>query len=118
MILVPHREDRWGIYGHKGRIFRRAGYWSGSVSGVGVAHRRIVHAILCDHPEGDVLMVHGVHAAHDLQVLAGAACMTLACAGFKAAPSLLSMCIRQMWRKGSGLRPLPKVATKSSDGQE
>lgn len=40
MILVPHREDRWGIYGHKGRIFRRAGYWSGSVSGVGVEHRR------------------------------------------------------------------------------
>lgn len=36
VILVPHREDRWGIYGHKGRIFRRAGYWSGSVSGVGV----------------------------------------------------------------------------------
>lgn len=73
---------------------------------------------LCDHPEVDILMVQGVHAAHDLQVLAGAAFMTLACAGFKAAPSLISMCIRQMWRKGSGLRPLPKVATKSSDGQE
>lgn len=72
----------------------------------------------CDHPEVDILMVQGVHAAHDLQVLAGAAFMTLACAGFKAAPSLISMCIRQMWRKGSGLRPLPKVATKSSDGQE
>lgn len=56
---------------------------------------------LCDHPEVDILMVQGVHAAHDLQVLAGAAFMTLACAGFKAAPSLISMCIRQMWRKGS-----------------
>ena len=73
---------------------------------------------LCDHPEVDILMVQGVHAAHDLQVLAGAAFMTLACAGFKAAPSLISMCIRQMWRKGSGLRPLPKVATKSLDEQD
>lgn len=50
---------------------------------------------LCDHPEGDFLMVQGAHAVHDLQVLAGAASMTLACAAFKAAPSLLSMCIRQ-----------------------
>lgn len=72
---------------------------------------------LCDHPEVDILMVQGVHAAHDLQVLAGAAFMTLACAGFKAAPSLLSMCIRQMWRKGSGLRPLPKAASNTSDGE-
>lgn len=70
---------------------------------------------LCDHPEGDILMVQDAHAAHDLQVLAGAASMTLACAAFKAATSLISMCIRQMWRKGLDLRPLPKVATKSPD---
>ena len=47
---------------------------------------------LCDHPEGDFLMVQDAHAAHDLQVLAGAASMTLACAAFKAAPSLIFLC--------------------------
>lgn len=33
------------------------------MSGVGVEHRRIVHAILCDHPEGDVLYVHSPDVA-------------------------------------------------------
>lgn len=71
---------------------------------------------LCDHPEVDILMVQGVHAAHDLQVLAGAAFMTLACAGFKAAPSLISMCIRQMWRKGSDLHK-KRMVLNTSDGE-
>ena len=72
---------------------------------------------LCDHPEVDILMVQGVHAAHDLQVLAGAAFMTLACAGFKAAPSLISMCIRQMWRKGLDLHK-KRMVLNTSDGIE